>query len=408
MLTATSENGRATELQVQIDDVYACLGLCAGCVLTADERKGKSPDMPDDILDLAIARLTDHAAAMRPLKRVNVTFAIADHILMGADYMKRIHALGARIVRAGEPASMEYSGVFFTTSLVGKPARVMEMLKDVRESIEDDVPFIPLVVLDGRVVNATKFGAQWKEMVLYAKELFGKVDLNTNLSVEACGSMSPEELLSFAADNGFDDVTVNWTPTLANADATLSDNLAMSKWLLEFDDLVRARGDITTGYGQYLDRVVENAIRDRGGDGASGMADYVKAVVPETIRKSIEIDHRGNLLAKFEAVGDIPHSPRHGLPTLGHITEGSVDELLERSKARMVMSVVQQHARGACVGCQYNAVCAVTGFHISTAVARKTGRREDGGECPHVARDLIRAAYLRRFALVALGPLPSP
>lgn len=407
MLTSTAENGRATELQVQIDDVYACLGLCAGCVLTPDERRGKSPDMPDDVLELAIDRLTDHASAMRPLNRVNVTFAIADHILMGGDYMKRIHGLGARIVRAGAPSSMEYSGVFFTTSLVGKPAKVMELLKDVRESIEDDVPFIPLVVLDGRVVKKTKFGAQWKEMVLYAKALFGKVDLNTNLSVEACGSMSPGELMAFASDNGFDDVTVNWTPTLANANATLSDNRVMSLWLLEFDELVRARGDITSGYGQYLDRVVENAIRDRGGDGASGMADYAKALVPETIRKSVEVDHHGNLLAKFEAVGDIPHATRHGLRPLGHISEGSIDEILARGQPAMLRNVMAQHARGACLACEYNAVCAVTGFHVATAVARKTGMQEPAGECPHVARPLIEAAYrrtLRNFGTTKTAP----
>jgi hypothetical protein len=397
MLTATSENGRATELQVQIDDVYACLGLCAGCVLSPDERKAKVPDMPADVLELAISRLVDHAAAMRPLNRVNVTFAIADHILMGAEYMKRIHALGSRIVRAGQPTSMDYSGVFFTTSLVGKPARVMELLREVRDGIEDDVPFIPLVVLDGRVVNATKFGAQWRDMVLYTKQMFGKVDLNTNLSVEACELMSPAELLAFAADNGFDDVTVNWTPTLANASATLSDNSSIANWLITFDELVRTRGDITTGYGQYLDRVVENAIRDRGSDGASGMVEYVKALVPETIRKSVEVDHRGNVLAKFEAVGDIPHAPRHGLRPLGHVSEGSIDDILSLGQSLMLKSVIAQHARGACLTCDYNAVCAVTGFHVSTGVARMTGRKESAGECPHVARPLIEAAYRRAF-----------
>lgn len=396
MLTATSENGRATELQVQIDDVYACLGQCTGCVLSSDERKGKTPDMPDDVLDLAISRLVDHASAMRPLKRVNVTFAIADHILMGADYMRRIHAQGSRIVRAGAPSSMDYSGVFFTTSLVGKPKRVMKMLLEVRDGIENDVPFIPLVVLDGRVVNATKFGAQWREMVLYAKELFGKIDLNTNLSVDAISMMSPEELMAFAADNGFDDVTVNWTPTLMNARATLSDNAGMASWLLAFDELVRARGDITTGYGQYLDRVVENAVATRGYDGASDMMDYVSAVVPETIRKSVEIDHHGNLLAKFEAVGDIPHAARHGFPALGHLSEGSINEILARSQPSMLRNVIRQHAGGECVDCEYNAVCGVTGFHVSTGVSRKTGLAGNGRGCPHIARDLIAAAYMRQ------------
>lgn len=406
MLSPTSENGRATELQVQIDDVYACLGLCSGCVLMPEERKAKEPDMSPETLELTVLRLTDHARAMRPLKRVNVTFAIADHILMGPEYMKRIHALGSRIVRAGEPETMDFSGVFFTTSLVGKPAKVMSMLREVHEGIERDVPFIPLVVLDGRVVNATKFGAQWKEMVLYAKELFGKVDLNTNLSVEAIRTMSPAELLAFAADNGFDDVTVNWTPTLANAAATLADNAGMAAWLIEFDHLVRLRGDITTGYGQYLDRVVENAVASRGMDGFSEMAEYVRSVVPETIRKSVEVDHTGNLLAKFEAVGDIPHSPRTGFKVLGHVSQGTVDEILDLAYPAIFRDVIIQHSKGKCVTCEYNAVCAVTGFHIATGVSRRS--RKDRDRCPHVARDLIEAAYRRLATADGSSALQSP
>jgi hypothetical protein len=397
MLTGTSEAGRATELQVQIDDVHACLGQCAGCVLAQDERKGKVPDMDGQTLELAVERMVEHARSMRPLKRVNVTFAIADHILMGKDYLKRIHDLGSRIVRAGEPASMEYSGVFFTTSLVGKPDKVMAMLRELRAEIEGDVPFIPLVVLDGRIINATKFGAQWREMVLLAKSLFGKVDLNTNLSVEAIGMMTPDELADFADGNGFDDVTVNWSPTLANAAHTLSDNKAMADWLIAFDDLSRSKDALTTGYGQYIDRVVENAARDAAAGGLPNLADYVRSVVPETIRKSVEIDHRGNLLAKFEAVGDIPHAPRHGFAPLGHIRDGSVADILDRGAKKMIVDVVSIHSRGSCVTCRYNAVCAVTGFHVATKVGRTTAMGGKEG-CPHVAFPLIEKAFERLAA----------
>ena len=97
---------------------------------------------------------------------------------------------------------------------------------------------------------------------------------------------------------------------------------------------------------------------------------------------------------------------RHGTdcPRSATSPKGSLDELVEWAKQSMIGSVVQQHAKGACVGCDYNAGCEVTGFHVSTAVARKTGRQENGSECPHIARDLFQAAYLRVFP----GGSPNP
>lgn len=396
LTTRTTQSGavnrrKAGELQIQIDDVYACLGQCAGCVLAPEERKAQAADMSEETLALAVRKLREHAASVGPLDRVNVTFGIADHLLIGVDYLEKLHALGSSIVEAGRPADRAHSAVFFTTSLVGKPASVIAMLREVRARMTGSVPLIPLVVLDGRLIKSMKFGPMWREMVLVAKELFGKVDLSTNLSVDAVSCMSPQELAAFATRNGFDEVTVNWAPTIRNAASTLDDVGTVARWLLEFDRLAERRHAITTSFRPVIARTVD-AIMCRDG-AAPSLISAVEGIVPETIRKSIEIDHLGFVLPKLEAIGDITHADRHGLRPLGHLSEGTVEEIIDRALPRVLSKIIGIHAQGACSTCRHSAVCAGTGFHVATHVARKTGRSEAYEEegCPHVAYALIDA-----------------
>lgn len=379
---------KADELQIQIDDVYACRGLCAGCVLSATERKSDLPDMSEFTLTQTEDALVQYAYECKPLKRVNVTFGIADHILMGVDYLVKIYQSGSRIVAAGQPSDTDHSAVFFTTSLVGKPANVVAMLKETRRRISGDVPFLPLVVLDGRLMQATKFGPMFREMVLTAKDLFGKVDLATNLSTDAVAAMSPDELIEFAEINGFDEVTVNWAPTIENAERTLSDVQTITNWLIRFDELAVERPWIGTSFRPVIERTV-NSVMCRS-DGSPNLMTAAREILPETVAKSIEIDHLGFVLPKLEAIGDITHAERHGFKPLGHINDGALSDTIRKATKGFVQSVIREHAKGACAECDRTAICAGTGFHVATKVARMTGAGdpEEHG-CPHVAKALI-------------------
>lgn len=390
---------KATELQIQIDDVYACLGQCAGCILSSGERKSARPDMSPEILALAISRLSEYAASLRPLHRVNLTFGIADHLLMDEAYVADLHALGAAVVEAGEPSDRAHSAVFFTTSLVGRKDAVVGRLRRLRAAGRHATPLLPLVVLDPRLLMAAKFGPAWREMVIEAKSLFGKVDLSINLSDEAVSLMTPAELVAFAEANSFDEVTVNWTPTLANAQRTLGDVGAVRDWLMGFDDLLRDRPQLGTSYRPVIERTVESLMCQDGPEGPTTRA-AVEALVPETLAKSIEIDHHGNLLPKFEAVGDIPHAERFGLRHFGHLSEGPIAELIERGMPRVMARVLAIHAQGACATCPHSAICAGTGFHVSTHVMRRSGLSIPAGEtgCPHVALPLIERIRAERVA----------
>lgn len=332
--------------------------------------------------------LVEYASQCKPLKRVNVTFGIADHILMGVDYLVKVHQCGSRIVAAGQPTDTDHSAVFFTTSLVGKPANVIAMLKEMRARISGDVPFLPLVVLDGRLMQAEKFGPRFREMVLVAKELFGKVDLATNLSTDAVAAMSADELIEFATVNEFDEVTVNWAPTVENFRQTLEGVQPITDWLIRFDELAIERPWLGTSFRPVIERTVDSVMCRS--DGAPKLVTAAREILPETLAKSIEIDHLGFVLPKLEAIGDITHAERHGFQPLGHINDGPLAETIEKATKGFVQSVIREHVKGACATCDRSAICAGTGFHVATKVARMTGsgNPEDQG-CPHVAKPLI-------------------
>jgi hypothetical protein len=202
--------------------------------------------------------------------------------------------------------------------------------------------------------------------------------------------MSPIQLVAFARDNGFDEVTINWAPTLLNAPRTLSDNVKMAQWLLDFDALAQAGVEqITTSFRPVIERTIDALMCNYDGTPPSLMS-TVTDLVPETILKSIEIDHLGNLLPKFEAIGDITHADRHGMQSLGHIAKAPIATLIDQAMPKVARKIASIHAKGTCATCKYSAVCAGTGFHIATNVARLSGvGLNDEGSCPHVAFGLI-------------------
>ncbi len=378
---------RASELQIQIDDVYACLGKCAGCVLSASERNTSTPDMLPHVLDLVESRLVEHARSCAPLERLNVTFGIADHLLLDPVWIDRIQDVGVNIIEAGAPRDTQHSAVFLTTSLVGKPDRLVTLMKRIAGR-KREVATLPLVVLDPRLMRAAKFGPAWRDLVSEAAHLFGKVDLSINLSNEAVGLMEPSEFIAFAEVNGFEEVTVNWTPTLNNAPRTLQDIGRIRDWLIAFDEIVKARPSLGTSFRPVILRTINSVMC--GGEGEDpGARRVVAEIIPETVRKSIEIDDRGYVLPKFEAVGDITHAARHGLTPLGHISDGTIQQIIDRGMALVKSRILAIHSKGACATCPVQGICAGTGFHVATNVARKTLSAIDEGDCPHVARALI-------------------
>lgn len=399
MKTAGKRRG-ADELQIQIDDVYACPGSCAGCALTFDERKVTKPDMEPETLALAFSRLREYVPTLEGLECINLSYAIADHLTMPDGHLEDLHREATSfLVDTGFAGPR--STVFFSTSLIGKPEKVLPRL-ELLAGFGGPAKFIPIAVLDPAKLQDPGYGKDYETLILGAKRIFGAVDLTVNLSVDAIRRLTPEFLHGFAADAGFREVTLNWAPTGENLAKTVGDPDELSSWLIAYDRIARKAGRLESSFGPVALRAID-AVRCGWEDPTSiGAVEAAAAIVPETIRKSIEISHTGDLMAKFEAVGDVPHAPRFGYPIVGNLKNGSISDLLDKAMPRIVAEVGATHAASrACSRCPHAAPCAATGYHVYTrglgARAARAGRAAE--ECPHVGR-----ALLDYFSSIARDP----
>ncbi len=369
------------ELQVQIDDVTACPGRCPGCALSPEERKSPDPDMSSDVLVGVSSAVAAYARELQP-DSVNVTFGIADHLMMGSQYVRDIY----RVV-ATDLASAGYSGesaiVFFSTSMIANERRAKEQIETLTtfERVAG-IDLIPVVVLDPQNLRHKTLGPQWRSYVDLANKSFGRIDLALNLSSAACSLITPLEILDYVREFGFQEVTINWTPTDGNLKSTASDMPALVGWLIDFADRADARG-VSYSYGPVMSRAAHSVMCRL--DGVA-LSEVVDTVVDKTIRHSIHVDADGSLYPKFEAIGDIPHSPRFGYSALGNVLNQSISSILDESLDMVKRRIMTEHFRDRrCVGCKYLNVCATTGFHAYSHVLEG---RYGNSSCPHVARAL--------------------
>ncbi|GAB5388411.1 MAG: hypothetical protein Alpg2KO_13790 [Alphaproteobacteria bacterium] len=380
-----------TELQIQIDDVYSCPGNCAGCMLSTTERRISGPDMAEDVRLKSIERLGEYIDSLPRLDRLNITWGLADHLMMDDDYIARIYEEASALIRRHNPKERAYSAVFFSTAIIGRQELIEPRLEKLAAlSRANEVPLIPIVILDPALANRENYGPTYKALILKAKKLFGKVDLSINISDPAIRLISGPDLVAFTADHGFDEITINWVPTDGNAKFTASDLDYMADWLISVDEALRNDGRIDCSFRPVLLRSIHGVACGREHPLRSiGYARAANDFVPPTIAKSIQIDHDGNLLPKFEAIGDVPHAPRFGFPHLGSVLETPIADLLQSGLPRVAAQVVKAHARThACQNCEVADICATTGFHVFNHIIEdEFGRSET--DCPSVARRLI-------------------
>jgi hypothetical protein len=383
-----------SELQIQLDDVYACPGNCGGCVLAAAERRVQGADMSDAVREGVIARLEEYVKARPRLDRLNITWGIADHLLMEDEYIAALYRDGCRVVRAADPVDRDHSAVFFTTALIGKEERVMPRLEKLAGLWRDEgIRFIPVAVMDPGLARREGFGPKYRGMILETRRLFGKVDLSVNLADDIISSVAPEELHDFAADNGFDELTLNWVPTLGNLDRTAGGMEALGDWLIRFDAHLSRENRISSSFRPVILRVIDSVMCKSDGQ-MPGYAEAAAALIPESFRRSIQIDHEGHLMPKFEAIGDVPQNPRFGYPDLGNVLDTPLMELLEREIPVVTRRAIAAHANTrACADCTFAGFCAATGFHVVNHVLRKSGHDEGRAACPHVGQRLFRHFY---------------
>jgi hypothetical protein len=387
----------ATEIQIELDDVYACPGKCPGCVLTAEERKSPVPDMSKETRQTILSALADYIPTLQGLTSMNLTYGIADHLLMPTDYLVSIYKDAAELFdRVGLAGS---GSIFMSTSVIGKTDMVKKKLTALAEAAKPyKTKLLPIVVLDPAKLMHASFGKTYAHHIAFAKELFGTVDLAINLSDKAIAQMSPRELVDFASTHGFREVTINWVPTSDNLKATYSKAVVVSlrDWLLAFAKEAE-QVHVECSYVPVVKRAYEAwrcALDGEEGDGQGVMA-LAEQLLPETLSKSLQFDHAGNVFPKWEAVGDVPHNDRVGIPVWGNIhATPDLRRLIQAKMPKTIGVVLKAVAQSPCESCPYVGFCATTGFHAYTHVLKKANASGWLEDCPHVAKSLVEALTL--------------
>lgn len=391
----------AKEIQIEIDDVYACPGRCPGCVLSTIEKKASAPDMLTSTRKNIYTFLSYYIENFKEVEKINLTYGIADHFLMDLNYLKEIYIEGAHFLDKHNP--LNENTLFLTLSLIGKEAHIFEKL-DMLASMQKEykVKMLPIIVLDPAKLYHDKFGLTYQKSIAYAKSLFKEVDLAINLSIESVKKMSANDLFHFAKTHHFSEVTINWVPTVDNLEYTFNSEFKteLSQWLIEFAKLIENDQHLSCSYVPVIKRALDAAYcaADAKNLNQANLTTSLDSLISETVLKSIQFDHLGNVFPKLEAIGDIAHNERFGFKHWGNINNFLLKEnfKINKDKALDFLSaklnqtkkqIYKQFIQSSCVNCQYNTVCATSGFHVYNNIIKNDISHNN--ECPHIAYSLL-------------------
>lgn len=389
----------SNEIQIEIDDVYGCPGHCPGCILSSLERKNNQADMSFDILEKSIEKLIEYVPTLKNIEKLNLTYGIADHFLMSNEYLAKTYHLGANLIEK-TGLKNEYNGVFYTASLIGKHEHIIDKVKFLNEQSEKrGIPFYVIAVLDPKNLYHKKFAEVYKKNIIETNKIIKKVDLSINLSEEAVNNLTPSQLYEFALMNEFDEITINWTPTIDNMKYVYFDQNKLADWLIEFDELIAKDEKLTTSYRPVMKKTVNNLMCSE--EDNSSLFSAIEMHLPELVTKSIQIDDKGNIFPKYEAIGDIAHSPRLGMKEWGNIMEDkTLKNIIQEGLVDTKVFVMKQFNKMPCITCDYNHFCANSGFHMYNYVLNQNKEMNhivkksvNQNECYHIAKKLFHHYY---------------
>lgn len=354
------------ELQIQIDDVYACPGSCAGCMLNVFERKSSVPEMSSQTMQNIFDKLKEYSKTLIDVEKINITFGIADHFLMPNEYLEKTYLLASGFINHFKRENKDNSGyIYYTTSLIGKYENTIEKINFLKK-LEDEngVKVGLIIVLDPKYLLHKTFAEKYVKNILEAKKIIQKIDLSMNLSEESMTNITPKELYNFTKNNQFDELTIVWTPNLSNLDKTFTNMDFFMNWLLELDALLEKDPSIGTSFRLTMLRIVKSMQ----GLKQNPLNENIKNLLDEIVYKDFHFDSAGNLSFKFEAVGDVPNNERFGFKNININENGSIKDMVDKNKNKLFIDIVKQYKNKECLNCDYIQYCANSGFFIYNKV----------------------------------------
>jgi len=393
--------GYSKDIQIEIDDVYGCPGSCAGCTLSVSERKTKNAVMSPLTLTQSIKKLKDYIVTLKDFEKISLTYGIADHFLMSKEYLANSYNLGASLIETVNFTN-PHNGIFYTASMIGKHKTIMDKVKFLYElSQKRKVPVYIVAVLDPKHLYNKKFSSVYKKNIIEANKIISRVDLTITLSKETIDFSLPQDLYEFALINYFGEININLTPTFDNLSFVYMDQNKLADWLLDFDKLIEKNKKLNVNYRPVIMKIINNLKHTKNKQYYS-FQEIIKHNIPKLIYRSIQIDDKGNIFPRYDAIGDIAHTPRLGYKPIGNVSEElGIEDMFERHINAIKSHITKQFVKEPCNACEYNLYCANSGFHIYNYVLNKAAKNDmniamllknniEKNNCPHVAKKMFK------------------
>ena len=208
------------------------------------------------------------------------------------------------------------------------------------------------------------------------KDVFGRIDLAINLSSEVVLNYSAQDIHQFALTHGFSDVTINWVPTMDNVEFVASHIPETRRWLIEFYDLVSETRGMETSYIPVAERLIGSYMGKQ-----MNFQDLCESWAT-TILHSIQIDLHGNVMAKTEAIGDVPICSRTKGSVMGNVMDGQpIHEMVNEKIPYYVSEAVRVCMRGKCKECDFVYPCINSGVFVYNKMLKGKTNNDDIGDC---------------------------
>ena len=176
------------------------------------------------------------------------------------------------------------------------------------------------------------------------------------------------------------------------------DQKKLANWLIEFDKLISERDNLATSYRPVMIKTINNLMCQSSDIYEDTLKETLTMQLRETLSKSLQIDDKGNLFPKYEAIGDIAHTPRLGIKSWGNIAEDkTISEMLETGLVQAEKFITKQFLSDPCMNCEYNKFCANSGFHVYNYVIKGSKQFRDrvqdnllSNDCFHTGKIMFK------------------
>lgn len=371
------------ELQVQIDDVYQCPGMCPGCVISKNDRKSSVASLisPSN-LPQYVSSISEYTTTLEGLDVVNLTYGIGDHLSCDTATFKNLIIAGSNIAALGS----NIGTIGITMAMIGKTNDVVAKLKSFKASIPDISNVVPIIVIDPLKIENKAFKETYLSNIEAAKDIFLKLEFVVNLSSTSVSIMSPSELYGLCESFGIEELTINFSPNVHNQKHTTSNLKSISNWLIDLDIIVRKRMESTLpfidfGYRHVMESTLDSVTKSNFKSNTEALTSFY----PTTIHHSILLDHHGHVFPKLEAIGDVSYSEHFNYTPIMTINNKPIADILSYYVASMPPSIVRTYSVEPCRSCVFSNECITTGFHVYNQLLPATGQ----SSCPHIAYDIF-------------------